>query len=58
MFDVKFLPSNKSLKERYDLFIDNYTSKKNNLIVGIATKLKYNLNFVVEMEKYLNAYQK
>ena len=58
MFDVKFLAAPARLKERYDLFIDGYTQKKNNLIVGVATKLKTNLQFIIEIENHLFSYQK
>lgn len=47
MFDIKFITSNTKLKERYELFIDGFTTKKNNLIVGVATKLKSNVTFIV-----------
>ena len=43
MFDIKYISSNTKLKERYDLFIDGFTNRKNNLLVGIATKLKSNV---------------
>ena len=47
MFDIKFVTSSTKLKERYDLFIEGYTKMKNSLLVGIATKLKSNVNFIV-----------
>ena len=38
--------------------MEGYTLKKNDLAVGVATKLKKNLNFILEIENYLFLYQK
>lgn len=46
------------MKERSQLFLEKYTTQKNNLIAGIATKLKPQLDFISEMERYLLSFQK
>ena len=46
------------MKERVELFMEGYTGQKNNLLASIATKLKSNLDFVSQMERYLGLYQK
>ena len=38
--------------------MEGYTSQKNNLSASIVTKLKGNLDFISEMERYLTMYQK
>lgn len=58
IFDPKYISSSDKMKERSLLFFESYAIKKNNLTAAIVTKLKPNLDFIDNMEKYLLAYQK